>query len=216
MKTLIASVLLAAILQTTIAQTNSGGFETAVAKLNNAKTAKDYEATAEDFLKITETESNNWLAWYYAAFCNAQTGWLYQRDGEKIEPFANTAEEQINKALSLIDTSSQKKELSEVYCIMAMVNQDKVFINPQTYGPKFGPAAFRYMYLAQSANPQNPRALYLVGWQKFATPKAWGGDKAKAKELLLQANHLLVQEVTTGTSPHWGKTEVEALLKQIR
>ncbi|MBS1496989.1 MAG: hypothetical protein JST09_04930 [Bacteroidetes bacterium] len=68
----------------------------------------------------------------------------------------------------------------------------------------------------QSVNPQNPRAFNLVGWQKFATPKAWGGDKAKAKELLQQANQLLMQESDAGVSSHWGKTEVEELLKQIK
>ncbi|MBO9594111.1 MAG: hypothetical protein J7599_14490 [Niabella sp.] len=217
MKKLIVSMMfLAATLQVTSAQTNSGGIEAAVAKLDNARTAKDYEILSQDFLQLTATDGNNWLTWYYAAFCNAQTGWLYQRDGEKIEPFANTAEKQINKALSLIDTGSQKKELSEIYCIMAMANQDKVFINPQTYGAKFGPAAFRYIQMAQAANPQNPRALYLAGWQKFATPKMWGGNKTKAKELLVQARQLLEQEAGTNAAPHWGKTEVGDLLKQMK
>lgn len=217
MKKLIASMtLLAALLQVASAQTNSGGLEAAVAKLDNAKTATDYETLSQDFLKLTSTDSNNWQTWYYAAFCNAQTGWLYQRDGEKIEPFANTAEDQIKKALSLIDTGSQKKVLSEIYCIMAMANQDKVFINPQTYGAKFGPLAFRYIQMAQTANPQNPRALYLAGWQKFATPKIWGGNKTKAKELLVQASQLLEGETDANTAPHWGKSEVEALLKQMK
>jgi len=215
-KFIVSMTFLVAMLQVTSAQPNSGGLEAAVANLDNAKTAKDYEILSQDFLKLTTTDSNNWLTWYYAAFCNAQTGWLYQRDGEKIEPFAITAEEQINKALSLIDTGRQKKELSEIYCIMAMANQDKVFINPQTYGAKFGPTAFRYIQMAQAANPQNPRVLYLAGWQKFATPKIWGGNKTKAKELLVQASQLLEQETDANTAPHWGKTEVGDLLKQMK
>jgi hypothetical protein len=72
------------------------------------------------------------------------------------------------------------------------------------------------MSMAQSANPANPRALYLLGWQKFATPKAWGGDKTKAKELLTTAKQQLESNTAPGIFPHWGKTEVEDLLKQIK
>lgn len=215
-KVLLSGAMLFAITVSAISQSSSKDLDEAVAKSDKAITVKDYQLAANSFLKLAASENKNWLAWYYAAFCNAKIGWLYERDGEKIEPYANLAEEQINKALSLIDTVKQKKELSEVYCILAMVNQAKVFINPETYGRQYGPSAFSYMYKAHAADQQNPRALYLLGWQKFATPKAWGGDKVKAKELLLAAKQKLENEPVSGSYPHWGKTEVENLLKQIK
>jgi hypothetical protein len=199
-----------------IAQHAPKELATTVEKLDEAKTVKDYQGLADNFLKIAESEKTSWLPWYYAAFCNAKIGWLYQEDGDKIEPYANLADEQINKSLSFLDTAKQKKELSEVYCVLAMLNKAKVFMNPAVYGREFGPRAFNYMLLAQKKNPENPRALYLLGWEKFFTPKAFGGDKAKAKELLTDARQKLDINSAPGVYPHWGKMEAAGLLKQIK
>lgn len=85
-----------------------------VTRIDQSTTAKDFQQLANEFGQLTEQQPDNWLNWYYAAFCNAKIGWLYMDDGDRIEPFANKADEQIKKAYSLLDTSKQKKELSEV------------------------------------------------------------------------------------------------------
>jgi len=198
------------------AQQGTKELEITVAKLDKAKTVKDYKTLADDFIHIAESQKKEWLPFYYAAFCNAKIGWLYEDDGEKIAPFTDKAEEEIKKSLSLLDTASQKKELSELYCVFMMLNQARVFMNPQTYGAKYGPTAFNYLRLAEKANPENPRALYLEGWVKYATPKAWGGDKVKAKELLIAAKQELNSNASFNVNPHWGKMEVEDLLKQLK
>ena len=191
--------------------------QTAVTKLDNAKTVTDYQLLADNFLRIAEAQKDQWLPYYYAAFCNAKIGWLKQNDDpDNIEPFANKAAGEIKKAGALIDTTKQKKELSELYCIHMMLNQARVFINPQTYGREYGPAAFNYLQLAKQADADNPRMLYLLGWQKFATPKMWGGDKALAKQLLTAAKQQLAREQSPGLNPHWGLKEVEEILGQLR
>ena len=189
---------------------------TAVAKLDKANSAKDYQQLANDFETIAGQHKTEWLPWYYAAFCNAKTGWLFQDDGEKIEPFADKAEEEIRTAQSLIDTASQKKELSEIYCVKSMVNQDRVFINPMSFGRQYGPAASQYIQMAERANGENPRALYFEGWEKNATPKMWGGDKKRARELLEMAKQKLDSNTSAGIDPHWGTKEVDELLKQLK
>lgn len=187
-----------------------------VAKLDNSSAAKDYQQLAKVFAATAAKQPNEWLTWYYAAYCNARAAWLFQDDGDKIEPLASEAETQIKKARALLDTSTQKKELSEVYVVLSMVNRARVFINPATYGRQYGPAAGQYVQMARKANADNPRALYLEGWEKNATPKMWGGDKKKAKELLVQSLQLLNAQTVSGAQPHWGKREVEALLKELK
>jgi hypothetical protein len=170
-----------------------------------------------DFSRIADAQKNQWLPYYYAAFCNAKVGWLKQNDDpDNIEPFANKAEEEIKKAQSLLDSTKQKTALSETYCVQSMINRARVFINPQTYGPQYGPAASNYAHLAAQIDTDNPRALYLEGWEKFATPKMWGGDKTKAKELLTTAKQKLENNTAPGIEPHWGKKEVEEILKQLK
>jgi hypothetical protein len=187
-----------------------------VTKLDNANSAKDYEQLATVFERMADAQKTQWLPYYYAAFCNAKIGWLKQHDPDNIEPFADKSDEEIKKAQSLLDTSKQKNELSEVYCVLSMLNQARVFINPPTYGPKYGPAANNYLHLAEKINPENPRMLYLEGWQKFATPKMWGGDKTKAKKLLTMSKQKLDNNTSSGVEPHWGKKEAEEILKQLK
>jgi len=199
-----------------VQQLRAQSLDAEVSKLDKAAFAKDYQQLAAVFAQAAAKQPNEWLPWYYAAYCNAQAGWLYQDDGDKIEPLANDAETQIKRARALLDTATQKKELSEVYVVLSMLNQARVFINPPAYGPKYGPAAAQYVQLAKKANADNPRAIYLEGWSKYATPKMWGGDKQKAKELLEQALQQLNAQPATGVQPHWGKQEVEALLKKLK
>ena len=56
---------------TTFAQT---AFEKIITEkittVEGQKTADEYTALANDFDKIATKESNNWLPYYYAAFCN--------------------------------------------------------------------------------------------------------------------------------------------------
>ena len=197
-------------------QASDQPLQSAVSKLDKAAKAKDYEQLAAEFLQIATDQKTNWLSWYYAAFCNARAGWLKEDDPDNIEPLANRAEEEIKKARVLLDTATQKKELSEVYCVLSILNRARVFMNPATYGREFGPKASQYVKMAQLADPANPRALYLEGWEKFATPKAWGGDKVKAKEILQQSKQKLEENPSTGVQPHWGKKEVEELLNQLK
>jgi len=199
-----------------MAQQTNKALTASVAALDKASTIADYQALANDFKQISTSQKTDWLPWYYAAFCNAKMAWLNEDDGEKIEPFARLADEQAKQALSLLDTTHQKEALSELYCVFSMANRAMVFINPATYGRQYGPKAGAYVQLALKANPENPRALYIAGWEKYATPKAWGGDKVKAKALLAEAKQKLDNNTAFSIQPHWGKLEVATLLKQIK
>jgi hypothetical protein len=81
--------------------------ETNVSKLDNAKAVGDYQVLANDFTRLADSKKTEWLPYFYAAFCNAKISWLYQQDGDKIEPFANLAEEQIKKAEAMLDTAKK-------------------------------------------------------------------------------------------------------------
>lgn len=198
-----------------VGQTHAQDLQSLVTRIDQSTTAKDFTQLANEFGLLAEQQPNNWLAWYYAAFCNAKIGWLYMDDGEKIEPFAIKADEQIKKAYALLDTARQKKELSEVYVVLSMANRARVYINPMTYGRTYGPPAGRYTQKARAANPENPRALYIEGWEKYATPKMYGGDKKIAKELLEQAKQKLTAGNAAGAAPHWGIKETDELLKKL-
>lgn len=185
----------------------------AVAGLEFAKTVKDYQQLAAKFIQAGNAQKNNWLPFYYAALCNARIGFLLQDDGERLEPFSNEGENYAKLAQDLLKNSSNKKDQAELYTVLSMVYRTKVFINPMTYGPKYGPSAQQYLDKALQLDPANPRALYLQAWVKYYTPKMWGGDKAQAKTLLAEAmKKLIEQRPADSVQPRWGKAESDELL----
>ncbi len=210
-KALLLTLSMMIMVQIVFAQSGPGSLNAAAAKLEQAETPADYQALEASFLHAAQNTNEAWLAYYYAAFCNAKIGFLYQKDGEKIEPFSNRGEEEINMALSLIDSATQKAAVAEIDVVRSMICQSKVFINPMTYGPQYGPVAQQYLRTATAIAPENPRVLYMQAWEKYNTPKAWGGDKTKAKELAEKA----LQElgIAPGNAmPHWGEKECRQLL----
>lgn len=217
MKTIFFMLVVAGgITTSTFAQDNQYAvqLQQAVAKVEKAQSPGDYQKLSGEFMKLAGSKPNDWLPWYYAAFCNTKIGFLYQQDGERIEPFSNEGEKQVKRALSVLDTAKQKAELTEVYTLMGMMYQTKVFVNPMTYGRQFGPQAAYYLQQARRLDPNNPRVLYFSGWMKYHTPKTWGGDKQVAKELLQKGIAGVEKEKVTANYPHWGRKECEALLKE--
>lgn len=212
-KTMISMLVLLLFYYSTFAQTPA--LQQAVSRLDKATTVKDYESLEKEFSAMAAASGKDWLPYYYAAFCNAKIGFLYQEDGERIEPYSKQGEEQALKAQSLLDSTTQKNELSELYTVMSMVYRTKVFINPMTYGRKYGLLSQHFLDLAKGLSPHNPRVLYVEAWVKYYTPKMWGGDKNLAKQL---ANESLAQlkQASDDIHPHWGKTEDMTLLNQSK
>jgi hypothetical protein len=214
MKKLVLSILVLAVFQLAVSAQGSDALQNAVTKLDQAKKAKDYEVLEKEFLAVAE-QQKSWLPYYYAAFCNAKVGFINQDDGESIEPYSIRGEEQVEKAKSMLDTVQQKKELSELFTVLSMVYRTKVFINPMTYGRKYGILSQQYRVKAQALDPENPRALYVQAWELYKTPKMWGGDKEAAKKLA-ERSLVLLQNVKADVNPHWGKTENEELTGKIK
>ena len=146
-----------------------------------------------------------WLPPYYAALCNANIGFLLERDGERIEPYSDRRLQQLTEARSLIDSATQQKELAEVYVVACLLYRTKVFVNLMTMGRRYGPTAGKYLQLALKLDADNPRAIYVDAWNKYHTPKAWGGDKKLVKALAQKSLTLLAAE--KGVLPHWGTRE---------
>ena len=198
--------------QLLLAQTGTS-LEQAVSHLDQAQSVADYESMADTFEQLA-AKQGNWLSHYYAAFCYAKIGFLYQHEGERIEHYSKQGKEQIDQAIALIDTVNNKKDYAEALVVQSLVYRTNVYINPMTYGPKFGPLSDQSLKQALALNANNPRAIYVAAWLKYYTPKAWGGDKDRARELAQKSLSLLNKEAKNGAQPHWGKQENEVLLNQ--
>ncbi|KAA2245626.1 hypothetical protein F0L74_06635 [Chitinophaga agrisoli] len=158
------------------------------------------------FERIAATEKTEWLPYYYAAFAQVMTAFV-QEDKSKIDPLADRAEANINKADSL------KKNSDEIACIKSLVASARIMVDPPSRGAQYGPESGMMIQKAKQLNPENPRVYLLEGQALYFTPEAYGGDKAKARETLQVAlQKFAAFKPASNIEPHWGEAQAKQLL----
>lgn len=192
--------------------------EANIAILDTTKTADGYIDLANAFERIADAEKNQWLAYYYAAYCNAGAGTLVGTGGDmmaakadKTDPYADKAEKLIGKADELM------KNNSEIYIVKKMIATLRMLGDPMNRYMTYGPEAQAMLDEAKKLNPDNPRVYILEGQDKYYTPEQFGGSKEEAKTLFEKALKLFETfKPESSIHPNWGKGQLDYLLSQYK
>ncbi len=162
---------------------------------------------ANNFERIALAEKNQWLAYYYGAFCQVNYGFMEQ-DKDKVDGFADKATDLINKADSLMPNNS------EISCIKSMIASCHMMVNPMQRYMEYGPESNENIEKAFQQDPTNPRPYYLKGQGLKYTPEQFGGGCKTAKpELQTALDKYGTFKPSTELAPNWGKGQVEMLIK---
>ena len=167
-------------------------------------------SVANNFERIALAEKNQWLPYYYAAFCQVNYGFM-EKDKSKVDAYADRATQLISKADSLSPNNS------EISCVKSMIASCHMLVDPMTRYMEYGKATGQNLDAAISQDPTNPRPHYLKGQGLRYTPEQFGGgcktalpefEKAMAKyESFKKAGELY---------PDWGKAQVESLVQECK
>ena len=171
------------------------------------KNPADLLKLANSFERIASAEKNQWLAFYYAAFCQVNVGFMEQ-DKSKVDAIAD-------KAASLIATAdSLAPNNSEISCIKSMIASCHMMVDPMTRWQEYGAESSSNMEASMSQDPSNPRPYYLKGQGLKFTPEAFGGGCATAKPALETAlEKYATFKPASDIHPNWGKQQAEMLIK---
>jgi hypothetical protein len=162
---------------------------------------------ANNFERIATAEKNQWLAYYYAAFCQVNFGFMEQ-DKDKVDNIADKATDFINKADSLMPNNS------EISCIKSMIASCHMMVNPMQRWQEYGAESNGNMEKAMQQDPANPRPFYLKGQGLKFTPEQFGGGCKTAKpELQTSLDKYAAFKPASELHPNWGKSQVEQLIK---
>jgi hypothetical protein len=189
-----------------------------VSALDTTFTQAGLTDLANAFERIAEAEKSQWLAYYYAAYCNATAGLMAGGGGDimvpkadKTDPYAEKADQQIKKAEEMMKNSS------EVFVIKKMIATLRMMGDPMNRYMTYGPEAQAMLDEAKKLDPNNPRVYLLEGQDKFYTPEQFGGNKEEAKVLFEKASGLFdAAKPETSISPAWGKSQVKYFLSQYK
>lgn len=172
--------------------------EKALSGLDSLSTAEQWLAASNNFERIAQKETKEWLPAYYVAFCQTMA-FNMSKDATMYELFAKRAEEFINKADAL------SPDNSEIYVLKSMISGLFIRINPMVNGQKYGPVAGMQLEKAKQLDPENPRAYMQEGATLLFTPPQWGGDKVKAKATLQTASTKYdAFKPQSSIHPNWG------------
>src|SRR5215510_4419345 len=162
-----------------------------VAAIDTTVSVQGLTDLANAFQRIGDAEKNQWLAYYYAAYCNATAGLMVGAGGDmmaakadKTDPYADKADQQIKKAEEMMKNSS------EIYVIKKMISTLRMMGDPMNRYMTYGPEAQAMLDEAKKLDANNPRVYLLEAQDKFYTPEQFGGSKEEAKVLLEKASGL--------------------------
>jgi tetratricopeptide (TPR) repeat protein len=192
--------------------------EAKIAAIDSTHTAEGFTDLANAFERIADAEKNQWLAYYYAAYCNASAGSLIGSGGDmmaakadKTDPYADKADKLISKAEELM------KNNSEIYIVKKMIATVRMLGDPMNRYMTYGPEATAMLEEAKKINPDNPRVYVLEAQDKYFTPEQFGGSKEEAKVLFEKAQKLFdTFKPETTIHPNWGKSQVTYFLSQYK
>ena len=173
---------------------------------------------ANAFERIADAEKNQWLAYYYAAYCNAAAGLMAGNGGDimaakadKTDPYADKADKQIKKAEELM------KNNSEIFIVKKMIATLRMMGDPMNRYMTYGPEAQSMLDEARKLDAGNPRVYLLEAQDKYYTPEQFGGSKDEAKVLFEKSKQLFETfKPETTIHPNWGKGTVTYFLSQYK
>ena len=165
---------------------------------------------ANNFERIADAEKNQWLPYYYAAYCQVNYGYM-EKDKTKTDGFADKATALIAKADSLAPNNS------EISCIKSMIASCHMMVNPMQRFMEYGEEINTNMEKAMEQDPENPRPYLLKGQGLKYTPEQFGGGCTTAKPELQKAlDKYAAFKPGSELHPVWGKQRVDQLMSECK
>jgi hypothetical protein len=187
-----------------------------IATMDSTQGTDAWKDLGNAFERIGDAEKTQWLPYYYSAFCHAAAAYTYWTGqfanlSDKIDPEADKAEEQLNKAIAL------SKETSEIWVIKKMIASVRMLGDVMSRYMTYGPQATAALDKAKEMDPNNPRVYLLEGEDKFQTPEQYGGSKTEAKVLFDKSKTLYETfKPESSIHPNWGLSRLNYYLSQYK
>ena len=179
----------------------------AIDQLNQAGSPKAYQAVANQFQRIAQVEQEEWLPRYYASYAYIIQGAMSD-EGEQKDQHLDQAQEYLDQAKQMMP------EESEVVTLQGYIHMIRVTVDPATRGPEMAPLATQTLAKAVQMNPDNPRALLLLGQMQYGTAQFFGSDTSEACALISQSVTKFEQvEAAPSLYPTWGENSATASQK---
>jgi len=172
---------------------------TSISTLHEAKNIEGFQKAAHQFERIAQAEENEWLPRYYAAYAYITMAAIEQ-DGSKKDEYLDQATPFVNEAMQL------KKNESELVALQGYLHMIRLTADPATRGQEMAPKATALLAKAHEMNPENPRALLLLGQMQFGSAQHFGASVKEPCAMIQKSIEMFENQPQTKDSlmPTWG------------
>jgi hypothetical protein len=208
MKKIILLALTALFLQPVFSQSEKfiGAMKKNMAEIDSALSRNEVARLNDigaTFERIGDAEKNQWLPYYYAAYCQVTVAFI-KNEVANNDLVADKVDQLIAKADAL------EKKNSELSLLKAMNTSLRMLVNPMQRWMQYGQKIQEYTQDAMTQDPTNPRPYYFNGISLKNTPAEFGGGCGTAKPILDKAMELFATfKPASDLHPVWGKVVCE-------
>ena len=174
--------------------------EDALAKLKQASTVDLLQPVANQFDRIADVKSENWLPLYHAAYARVMMAAM-EADNETKDQYLDAAQ------LNLDAVEKLEHDVSERLALQGFLHMIRMSVDPGR-GMELGMECGSIIQKAYDLNNQNPRAVLMLGQFRYGSIQYMGGDASEACGLFDEALQLLDKsenETDHDFSPGWGR-----------
>lgn len=180
--------------------------------LEAASTQAEYLAVANAFERIAQKETTEWLPLYYASYSYLNVGSVDRSMSldEKDKYFA--------KASEIADKAAEiREDHSEITALKGYITMAKLSADAANRGQSLSPLAMQLFNQSIAQNPENPRALYLLGRMQYGMAQFFGQGTEDACKLVKQSVALFEAQPDEETIyPSWGEASAKAMIKNCQ
>jgi len=171
----------------------------------HSNTIDEYQVSVNAFERIAVAEKTKYEPYYYVAFGNIMMA-VNESVATRKDDYLNVAAKAVAKANELHPNDS------EVVTLEGFVHMIRVTVDPASRGQEYSGKAFNAFDKAVSLNPENPRALAMLGQMQLGTAKFFGSDPSEGCATTSKALEKFdTFKPANSLAPRWGKAMAEGV-----
>ena len=177
-------------------------------EMNKIENLTDLVAIANKFDRIGAAEKDQWLPYYYSAYCYILMT-TQEPDITKWDDYLNTADINISKSEKL------NPDMVEILALKGFSSMMRINVDPAVRGQEFAMKSVEYLQQANQIDDENPRVILMMAQMQYGTAQFFGSDTAPICNEFKKAVKLFEQQSNDADSilPSWGKPQAQSMVK---
>lgn len=186
----------------------------AIEQLFTSDSPEKVKQVIATFERIAQAEDSRWEPAYYTALSYLWLSGMMQgqtQDKKSMDALLDEAQKFHDLAVK------RKPQDVELLVIQGYIHMMRLTVDPMGRGPELAPKTTMTFQQALAMDPNNPRAMLMLGSMKLGEAQYFNGDTSEACKLIHKADEALdKQKPADKLSPTWGKELTSIFLQSCQ